>query len=357
MSRRLAFTAALGLLLAATTIGGGTVGSSGARPAGTVWLAERDGDRHGRAGTVWVVNRERGEVTIFDARTGAVLDTLATGSGAHEVAIVDDADKAFITNEFANTVSVVSTRTLVTSEPIPLGPQPHHLEPSHDGDTILVGLVGTNAVAAIDVDTDRVRTFASSENRAARAHGPSLQNETIYVAHETGNEVTGIDGQTGDIEFSVGGIVQPTEVLPDRHERRLYVAARGEGKIRVIDLADVHGPVREVAVGTQPETMLLTRDQHTLVVSLRGTPARLAFVDTKSLTLTRTMELAGPGSFGDLAAMSDDGRTVYATFDRAPTGVGGVAVVDVKRRAVIDTWNYPEVGRIHGVAFSTDRPL
>ena len=183
-----------------------------------------------------------------------------------------------------------------------------------------------------------------------------MRNETIYVAHETGNEVTGIDWQTGDIEFSVGGILQPTEVLPDRHERRLYVAARAEGKIRVIDLADVHGPIDEVAVGTQPETMLLTRDQHTLVVSLRGTPARLAFVDTRSLTLTGTIDLGGSGTFGDLAAMSDDGRTVYATFDRGPTGVGGVAVVDVKRRAVVDTRDYPAAGGIHGVAFSTDRP-
>ena len=40
---------------------------------------------------------------------------------------------------------------------------------------------------------------------------------------------------------------------------------------------------------------------------------------------------------------------VYATFDRGTTGVGGVAVVDIKRRAVIDTWDYPGVGRTHGV--------
>jgi hypothetical protein len=35
--------------------------------------------------------------------------------------------------------------------------------------------------------------------------------------------------------------------------------------------------------------------------------------------------------------------------------VGGVAVVDVKLRAVIDTWDYPGVGRPHGVAFSPHR--
>jgi hypothetical protein len=88
---------------------------------------------------------------------------------------------------------------------------------------------------------------------------------------------------------------------------------------------------------------------------MRGTPARLAFVDTRSLTVA-TVDLAGAGSFGDLAAMSRNGRLVYATFDRGATGVGGVAVVDIRRRTVIDTWDYPDVGRVHGVAFSPDRP-
>ena len=57
--------------------------------------------------------------------------------------------------------------------------------------------------------------------------------------------------------------MQPSEVLPDRKERLLYVTARGEGKVKVIDLA-THTVVRELAVGTQPETLLLTPDGRTL---------------------------------------------------------------------------------------------
>ena len=97
--------------------------------------------------------------------------------------------------------------------------------------------------------------------------------------------------------------------------------------------------------------LLLSRDRGTLIVSLRGNPARLVFVDTRSLEV-ESIDLAGSGSFGDLAAMSEDGRFVYATFDRGEQGTGGVAVVDVDERAVIDTWAYPVVGRVHGVAFS-----
>ncbi len=314
---------------------------------------DRDDDscRDERAGTVWVVNRDKGEVTTFDAGSGMPLSTMPTGAGAHEVAISDRERKAYVTNENENTISILSTRTLA-SQKIELGPRPHHAEPSRDGEMILVGLVGTNRVAAIDADTDQVREYKSSTNVAARAHGPSLSRGTIYVAHETGDEVTGIDAESEAIELSVGGILQPSEVLPDRRGL-LYVSARGEGRVKVIDL-DSRSVVDEVTVGTQPEAMLLTRDRRTLIVTMRGTPAQLAFVDTRSLTVTGVVPLGGADTFGDLAAMSKDGRFVYATFDRGTTGVGGVAVVDVKRRLVVDIWSYPGVGRPHGIALSLD---
>ena len=330
--------------------------------AGGVGGKPNDDAPRGHAGSVWVVNRDRGEVAIFDASSGMPSAAVATGAGAHEVAISNRERKAFVANETdategtEGTISVLSTRTLEQLAKLSVEPRPHHLETSRDGTTIVVGLVGSHQVAAVDARTAEVaRLYESSENAAARAHGPYLAGETIYVAHETGDEVTGIDAETGAIVFSVGGISQPSEVLPNRSERLLYVSARGEDEVKVIDLK-TRAIVGETFVGDQPETLLLSRDRKTLIVSLRGTPAQLAFVDTASLALTETVPLAGEGSFGDLAAMSGNGRFVYATFDRGAAGVGGVAVVDVKRREVVDTWAYPGAGRPHGIAYATRRP-
>jgi hypothetical protein len=97
---------------------------------------------------------------------------------------------------------------------------------------------------------------------------------------------------------------------------------------------------------------MLTPSERTLVVSLRGTPASLAFVDTVTLD-SETIPIAGTGTFGDLAVMTHDGRFVYATFDAGPSGTGGVAVVDVRARTVVDTWVYPGIGRPHGIWYST----
>ena len=275
------------------------------------------------AGAVWVVNREAGEVSIFDAGTGEVLARQPTGAGAHDVAISDDAHRAYITNENEDTISIVSTLQPDAIK-VDLGPQPHHVEVSRDGDTIAIGLVGTNAVALIDTETGQTENYTSSANPAAAAHGPYLLDDTLYVAHETGDEVTAIDTATGEIVLSVGGISEPTEVLPDSSARLLYVSARGEDAIKIVDL-DTHSIVGEVQVGDQPETLLLTDDERTLIVSMRGTPARLAFIDTGSLAVAELVDLAGADTSGDLAAISDDDRFVYATFDRGETGTGGVA--------------------------------
>jgi DNA-binding beta-propeller fold protein YncE len=315
--------------------------------------AQQNTVMHHPKGTVWVVNRDAGEVTVFDAASGNPEATVATGPGAHEVAISRRTRQAYVTNEFENTISILSTRTLA-SRKIPLGPQPHHAEPTRDGRNVVVGLVGANKVGLIDTASDGTRQYVSSANAAARAHSGYLSRGTIFVPHETGNEVTAIDAETGTIEWSVGNIVQASEVLPDRRENVLYVTARGEGKVKVIDL-DSHAVVGEVAVGTQPECMLLTRDRRTLIVTLRGTPATLAFVSTESLTLGGTVSLGGAGTFGDLAAMSKDGRFVYATFDRGVTGTGGVAVVDVGQRSVVDTWAYPGIGRTHGIGWTSTK--
>ncbi len=69
------------------------------------------------------------------------------------------------------------------------------------------------------------------------------------------------------------------------------------------------------------------------------------------MTLSKTLDLAGAGTFGDLAAESADGRYVYAAFNTLAAGNGGVVKVDAFRRSIVDTFMYPGTGRPHGVAY------
>ena len=322
----------------------------------------------GRAGSVWVVNRDLGELAVFDAQTGRVLGTRMVGAGAHDVCISERVRKAYITAETINTVTTIDTRTLAKEsiESIEVGPLPHHCEPSHDERTMYVSLAshtsttGTPAYATIDTDDNSVSYTRTSSNPAARSHGPypSRWGHTVYVAHDTGDEVTGVDADTGEIEFSIKPILRAEEVIPTRFGRKLWVSSRGDGTVKRIDLTSnkITGSVAVGAVGVQPESVMLTPSERMLVVSMRGTPASLAFVDTVRLTLIGTVQIAGAGTFGDLAVITAGGRYVYATFDAGTGGTGGVAVVDVHRRKVVASWAYPGTGRPHGIWYSKRKP-
>ena len=346
-------TTLMGAILVATmSIGfahGERATAGGAVPAGG------DDDQKG---TIWVVNRDRGELAVFDVRTGDVVATVPVGAGAHDIAISERASKAYITAEAANAVTAVDTRTLATKS-IPVAPLPHHIEAGHDGRTVYVSLAshtpaqGTPAVAVIDTRTSKVVYKATSTNPAARSHGlfASPDDDTLYVAHDTGDEVTGVDAGSGAIDFSVAPIVRAEEAVATRFGNELWVSSRGDGTVKRIDL-DTHTITGSVDVGVQPESVMLTPSERTLVVSLRGTPATLVFVDPVKLVVIGTVQIGGPETFGDLAVMTGDGRYVYATFDAGPTGTGGVAVVDVRRRKLIKTWKYPGTGRPHGIAYS-----
>ena len=333
--------------------------ASSSSSSSAVAIDRDDHDRdNGRKGSVWVVNRDRGELVVFDAATGDVRATLFVGAGAHDICISERVRKAYITAETINTVTTVDTRTLAIDS-IPVSPLPHHCEPSHDGRIVYVSLashtpaVGSPQYAAINTEDNTVTYTTTSHNAAARSHGPypSFDDEKLYVAHDTGDELTGVDVESGDIDFSVAPIIRAEEVIPTRIGNLLWVSSRGDGTVKRIDL-DSHTITGSVAVGVQPESVMLTPSERTLVVSLRGTPATLAFVDTRHLTLQASLPIAGAGTFGDLAVIDRKGEHVYATFDAGAAGTGGVAVVNVRTRRVEAVWAYPGTGRPHGVWFS-----
>ena len=315
-------------------------------------------DRSHSQGSVWVVNRDLGQLAIFDAGSGTLLRTLPVGAGAHDICVSERAGKAYITAESINAVTTVDLETLAT-ESIPVGPLPHHIEPSPDGRKVYVTLAshtstaGAPQYATIDTDDNSVTYVATSTHPTARAHGPhpSFDGDTLYVAHDIGDEVSGVDTGTGEIGLSITPISRAEEAIPTRFGNLLWVSSRGDGTVKRIDL-DTNTITASVPVGVQPESVMLTPSERTLIVSLRGTPATVAFVDTITLTLRGTVQIGQTGTFGDLAVISANGRHVYATFDAGAGGTGGVAVIDVRTQTVVDTWMYPGIGRPHGIWYS-----
>jgi DNA-binding beta-propeller fold protein YncE len=339
--------------------------NSGSRGGGQ----DRD---HGRErlpqGSVWVVNRDAGDLTVFDARTGAVLAgrSFGVGTAPHDICISERFKKAYVTVEAINQVAVVDLRTLKTKF-IPVAPQPHHCEVSHDGETLYVSLASHPStppvpaaplVAVIDLDTNAVSYITSSNDPAARSHGlfAAPEGDKLFVAHDTGNALTVVDLETGAIDLTIPGILRAEEPVATRYGNSLWVSARGENSVKLIDL-DTQEVKTIPITGVQPESVMLTPSERTLAVTLRGSPAALALVDAVNLESLGSIVFPLDGqTFGDLGVMTRDGRYVYATYDRGIPGSGGVAIIDVRRREFVDSFDYPTIGRPHGIAITRRRP-
>ena len=57
------------------------------------------------------------------------------------------------------------------------------------------------------------------------------------MAHDTGNEVSGVDVETANIFLSVSPIVRAEEVVATRFGDQLWVSSRGDGTVKRIDIA------------------------------------------------------------------------------------------------------------------------
>ena len=132
------------------------------------------------------------------------------------------------------------------------------------------------------------------------------------MPHEVGNLVTKLSARTGHFLASVSpgapGVGAPSEVLPTRDGEVLYVSMRDEDTIKTIDV-DSFTVTGEVKVGDMPESLILTADERILIVSLRGTPARLALVNTRQMRLITTIDIAGTG------------RSAISPLDRPTAGM------------------------------------
>jgi YVTN family beta-propeller protein len=334
--KKLGATATLILLVAAPFAVAAAV--SGARP-----LALKRA-----SGTVWVVERGLNTVTAFDAATGMPVKTWPTGVRPIGVTAPRDTDKVYTADERSNQMTVISKETLEVVKTIPMGVWPHHVMASPNGKRVYVGEFGSNQVGVVDTASDtRVAGFAASPDAGARTHAVWITNngKDLYATNEVTNDIAKIDARTGTLLWNLPVGNRPSEILVTDDGRTAYVTVRNEDKVKVVDLTTA--PARIVAetfIGTQPDTMQLTKTG-TLVVGLRGVPARMALMDTATLAV-RWVDLPGHVTTGHQWLSAGDRYTFIAV--ETP---GAVAVVDNEKGELVREFPYPGGPLPHGVYF------
>jgi DNA-binding beta-propeller fold protein YncE len=232
-----------------------------------------------------------------------------------------------------------------------MGPAPHHLMAGRDGRRIYVGEFGSAQIGVVDTATDRrIAGFVASRLPDARTHAVYVRGRDLYatntrVDRAQAGDVAKLDARTGALKCNVTVGADPSEILVAPGGRLGYVSVRREDKVKELDLRG-RCPVltgREAIVGTQPDNLQLTPDRRTLVVTLRGTPAQISLMDTRTFAV-RKVDIPGHTTTGH-HWLSPRGRFTYVATENP----GSLVVVDNRTGTVVADYPYPGGPRPHGV--------
>jgi YVTN family beta-propeller protein len=308
-------------------------------------------------GTIWVTERTPANSTVaaLDSATGAPRGITAVGSTPIGITAPRGTGKAYSSDEGADQLSVIDKKTVTVVKTIPMGPgsRPHHLMASRNGRYIYVGQYGTNTVGVVDTRLDQnVADYTASSNPDAKTHAVWIarNGKDLYATNEGSPQQTAqgtfskLDARTGELiwEQTVG--IRPSEVLVD-HDTA-YVSVRNENVIRVYDVSgDAPVLTGQAEANFMPDTLSLTNDRRTLIVGLRGVPARMAFIDTRTLT---TSYLGLLGTTTGHQWLTRNSRYTFIALESP----GQVGVVDNVTRTLVTTYPYPNgMPRPHGVFY------
>ena len=222
------------------------------------------------------------------------------------------AERVFVSNERAGTVSVIDAETLRVLATVPVGGRPRGIQAAADGKTVYV------AVSRPRDDAD-----------------PGFLEGVVTIDAEQ-LRVTKLSAVGRDPECFVVGAKPP----------RLYVANEDSGTASITDLA-AGAVLATLLVGVEPEGVAMSPDERWVYVTAE-TSNTVSVIDTQAANVVgHFLVEARPRA----AAFSQDGRFAFVTAE-----VGrAVSVVDVARHTVIGTYRFPEaLQRPVGVVVSPD---
>lgn len=177
--------------------------SGGDRPTNVAVDAERC--------RLYVVNTASNNMTVLNACTSGLLNTVPLGAGQAPgaIAVLTTTNHIYVANTATDSVSVIDADTLSTTTTIAVGPMPGQIATNPRTNKVYVTYRGSpsdnrSGVTVIDANTQRVhKTIGLSYSDQIPAPGPygvsanPLTNR-VYVATESGKMVV-IDGSSDTI--------------------------------------------------------------------------------------------------------------------------------------------------------------
>ncbi len=303
----------------------------------------------GVRGTLVVTNKAPGTATLVDAATGAVLATLPTGDGPHEVVASRDGRTAVVTDYGTGaapgrTLTVIDVAGLRVARTIPLAPylRPHGIVFLPGDSVVAVTSEATQQVVLVHVGRGEVLRAVATDKAGSHMVGVAADGRRAWTGDIGSGTVTELDLAAGRAVRAIAVPAQPEaiNVTPDGSEA--WVGSNATGRVSAVDART--GAVTTAAEGFGwPYRVLFTPDGATVLLpDYRG--EELRFVERATRRELGRLRFAGGGPQG--ITLTADGRTALLSL----SAQAKVVAIDVATRRVLG--EVPAGETPDGVAFS-----
>src|SRR5438477_1401551 len=177
------------------------------------------------------------QVDVVDADTGKLVGTIPDTPGVHGVAIASEFKHGFTSNGRENKVSMFDPATLELIKKIDVGRGPDGIYYDPATKRVFTNNHGTHDISAIDAKTGEVVGTVKAEGDGEQAIIGA--DGLIYVNSENTAEVVVFDPKSLEVKkrFPIGVAKTPTGLAYDSKTNRLFIGAREEPKMVVMDAA------------------------------------------------------------------------------------------------------------------------
>jgi YVTN family beta-propeller protein len=304
----------------------------------------------GAQGTLIVLNKAEASASLLDATTGAVVATLPTGTGPHEVAVSPDGRWALVANygarDAGRTLTVLDVPARKVERTIDLGDyrRPHGVAWLSDGRRAAVTVEADGGVLLVDVAAGRVERLLPTRQRGSHMVAVAPAGRHAFVANIPDGSVTRVDlrGEDSAIVVPTGAGAEGIDVSPDGRE--VWVTNREDNTLTVLDAASMRA-LATIPTGAFPIRVKFTPDGRRVLVSA-ARAAELRVYDAAARREVAAVSLAASGPVRETMLgpvmggavpigilVTPDGARAYV----ARAGADDVVVLDLTALEVVGT--------------------
>jgi YVTN family beta-propeller protein len=244
---------------------------------------------------VYSANYNTDSVTIINGATNAIITTLAVNDQPYAFCYNSANDKVYCLNTgTAQNISVIDGATNAIVATIPAGPYAQQLCYNPQNNKVYCSNMYGNNVTVIDGGSNTVVDTVPTGSGPNWLYYYPPANE-VYVTNVVGMSVTVIDGATNEVTATISGTA-PNMLCGNPHDNKVYGANTNPSNVVITD-GSSHAILDTVVGIMQPTAVVYNEHNNKVYVNSRtGTPSSIKTIDGTTNQVVDSISVAGPGT-------------------------------------------------------------